>query len=222
MDPAIGNDLQRAEQLNPQSENARLALMQQRIADRTHHVLQILKNVPKESQYQTIAALPEAERFGALPWLAIEAYMEGEGDDYYRHDAASAKSAWERARKYAQDELQLASKLRDHPQCGTNIYMGNLVLGLVTLREGNRQKAVDYLLAASRAPASEDLDYYLNFHLKLTGYLLKYGERDSVIEFLERIAQVSGPLRKKSLLDDAQKIRNGVQPVWYPRDKANP
>jgi len=48
-----------------------------------------------------------------------------------------------------------------------------------------------------------------------------YGERETVIEFLERIAQISGPEQKAYFLDSAQKIRNGFRPLWYPRDEAN-
>lgn len=209
--------LERATQLNPQLLQAQTRLRYQRTVERGARLRAILQNVAKDAQYQTIAALPDAERFGFLPGLAISAYAEGENADYYNHDTTGAKAAWALARKYAQDELQLASKLHDDPEYGTNIYMGNIVLGLVTFREGNKQAAVKYMLAASHAPAAEDLDYYLNFHTRLTGYLLKYGERESVIEFLERIAPLS-TMSKTAWLDDANKIRKGIQPVWYPRD----
>lgn len=98
--------------------------------------------------------------------------------------------------------------------------MGNIVLGTLALREGNKKAAVDYLLAASHAPAAQDLDMYIPYHLRLSGYLLKYGERESVIEFLERIAQVSR-LQKTSLLEAAGNIRKGLQPSWYPRENTN-
>jgi hypothetical protein len=74
------------------------------------------------------------------------------------------------------------------------------------------------MLAASHAPASEDFDLYHWYHQKLTGYLLKYGERESVIEFLERIAPLSSR-QKIYLLDAADKIRKGFRPLWYPRDE---
>lgn len=114
--------------------------------------------------------------------------------------------------------MQLAHRLVSSPDYGAAIYMGNLVLGLVTFREGDRQNAVKYMLAASRAPYSEDLDYYVNFHIKLTGYLLKYGERESVVKFLENLAQVVvSPRAKSQLLEAAAQIRKGIQPFWYPR-----
>jgi hypothetical protein len=42
-----------------------------------------------------------------------------------------------------------------------------------------------------------------------------------VIEFLERIAQVVSPRNKEYLLDSANKIRRGFQPLWYPRENAD-
>jgi len=213
--------LERAIQLNPQLLQAQTRLRNQRIVERSARLRVILQNVTKDAEYQTIAALPEAEQFEFLPGLAIGAYLEGENADYYKHDTTGAKAAWERARKYAQDGLRLASKLHDDPEYGTNIYMGNIVLGLVTFREGNRQAAVNYMLAASHAPAAEDLEYYVPFHIRLTGYLLKYGERESVIEFLERIAQVVSDRYKTELLNAASQIRKGIQPIWYPRDRTN-
>jgi hypothetical protein len=92
-----------------------------------------------------------------------------------------------------------------------------MVLGTLAFRGGDRTAAVKYMLAASHAPASADLDPFIIFHTRLTGQLLKYGERDSVIEFLERIAQVS-TTQKDYLLESADKIRKGIQPLWYPRE----
>ncbi len=219
---ALGKAYQeRAMQLNPQSTQARYAVRQDRAMSQGQRMAEMLRKVPKEAQYQTVAALPEAERFASLPNLAMSAYEEGSRLDYYKHDTVGAKAAWERARKYAQDALQLAPKFRDNPDYGKAVYMGNIVLGLVTFREGNRQGAVRHMLAASHAPAFEDVDYYVMYHQKLTGYLLKYGERESVIESLERIAPLANASNKAYLLESADKIRKGIRPLWYPRDDAN-
>jgi hypothetical protein len=209
--------LERVLQLDLNAEVARARLGRQRIVDRNIRLNQILKGVDKASEYQTISALPEAERFEFLPELAQDAYMNGEYLDASKHDQAGAKVAWENARKYASDALQLGPKYKDHANYGVAVYMGNMVLGALTFRNGDRNAAVNYMLAASQAPAAQDLDYYVHFHMKLTKYLLKYGERESVIQFLERIAQVS-TINKKSLLEAANQIRNGIQPVWYPKD----
>ncbi len=219
---ALANSYQeRALQLNPQSTQARYAVRQYRAMSQGMRMAEMLRNVPKESQYQTVTALPETERFGFLPQLAMGSYEEGNSLDYYKHDTTGAKAAWERARKYAQDALQLAPKFRDNQDYGKAVYMGNIVLGLVTLRDGDKPGAVRYMLAASHAPASEDFDYYMMFHQKLTSYLLKYGARESVIEFLERIAPLANASQKAYMLDSADKIRKGIQPLWYPRDETN-
>jgi beta-lactamase regulating signal transducer with metallopeptidase domain len=217
---ALGKSyMERAQQLRPDMFEANLTLLSQRIGERDRHLAEVLRNVPKESQYQAVSALPESERFNYLPGLASTAYMMGEWYDYTK-DQAKAKESWDHARKYAQDALQLAPKLRNHAEYGTAIYIGNLVLGALTFREGNRQAAVNYMLAASQAPASEDFDLHMFFHTKLTAYLLKYGERDSVIEFLERISKVSVAY-KSDLLEAAGQIRKGIQPIWYPRENTN-
>jgi beta-lactamase regulating signal transducer with metallopeptidase domain len=218
--PLAKSYLERALQLDPQSTWARMRLIGLRAGDRNIRMREILKNVPKESQYQTIAALPEAERLQFLPELAIDEYYGGENAEYSRHDQAEAKADWQRSGRYARDLLQMAPRFQGDPNYGVAVYMGNIVLGTLALRDGDRKAAVDYLLTASHAPAAPDLDYFMFHHARLTGYLLKYGERDSVIEFLERIAQVS-VVRKSELLDNASQIRKGIQPSWYPRERAD-
>jgi beta-lactamase regulating signal transducer with metallopeptidase domain len=212
---------ERAVQLDPQNTQAQSGLMMVRSIDRMVRLREILKNAPREKQFQNVSTLPDEQRFEFGPDLAILAYMIGESVEYSKHDEAGAKTEWDHARKYAQDLLQLAPKFRDKPNYGVAVYMGNIVLGTLALRDGNKKAAVDYLLAASHAPAAEDLDAYIPHHMRLTGYLLKYGERDSVIEFLERIAQVS-IVSKSELLEAASQIRKGLQPVWYPRENTTP
>ena len=211
---------ERALQLNPEAASAQSVMLMIRAADRSVRRSEILRNMPEASWYQIVSALSEAQRFEFIPYLAIEAYTYGEYLEYSKHDEAGAKADWEHARGYAQDLLRLAPKFRDNPNYGVAVYMGNIVLGTLALREGNGKAAVDYLLAASHAPAAQDLDMYIPHHLRLSGYLLKYGERESVIDFLERIAQVS-IVQKASLLEAAGNIRKGLQPIWYPRENTN-
>ena len=58
----------------------------------------------------------------------------------------------------------------------------------------------------------------LNFSLemKLIGALLKYGERDTVIEYFERSA-TTRPADRERLLAAATQIRNGKLPMNYYR-----
>ncbi len=211
---------ERALQLNPQNVRLRerLRMMSGADGDRSRKLSEIRKQNPTESaRYDAISALPDAERLYYLPQQAEGSYMMAEYYDYSRKDEARAKTGFEYAGKYAQDALRLGSRLTDHLYSSPAVYIGNMVLGTLAFRGGDRTAAVKYMLAASHAPASADLDPFIIFHTRLTGQLLKYGERDSVIEFLERIAQVS-TTQKDYLLESADKIRKGIQPLWYPRE----
>ena len=212
---ALGKSyLERALQLNPELVGARSRLISLRSGERNRRMHELLKNVPKESQAQTISALPEAERFEYLPHLAELAYFEGENAENAQKPG-EAKAAWERARNYAQDALALAAKRSDDPGCGTAIYKANMILGTLAMRDGDQKAAVRFMLAASRAPASEELAYNTAPAAdRLVKYLLKYGERDTVIEFLERVAQIN-IIQKNAILEAAAAIRRGQMPMAY-------
>jgi hypothetical protein len=109
----------------------------------------------------------------------------------------------------------LAHTIRDERQ-GTAIYFANMSLGSMALFDGDRKAAVRYLLAASRAPVSEELAY--SRHIvgwKLVRRLLDQGERESVIEFLERMAHIS-IVDQASLRECAAAIRRGDMPNFGP------
>jgi hypothetical protein len=211
---------ERALQLNPQYWQVRERLRAMNAHDWGSQIAEILQqNKTPKARYDAISALPETERLKYLPRMAEQSYMIGEYEDYSKHDKAAADADFEYAGKFAQDALNLGTKLPNHPFSSPAIYTGNMVLGTLAFKHGDRNTAVRYMLAASHAPASENLDSYLVFYTRLTGQLLKYGERDSVIEFLERIAQLSSrPDQKDYLLESANQIRNGYQPRWYPRE----
>jgi hypothetical protein len=84
--------------------------------------------------------------------------------------------------------------------------------------DGNKEAGTKYLLAASKAPATEELSYESSyFTYKLPVVLLKYGgpeQRSAVIEFLEQFGKIS----KRSdmpLLESAAQLRAGLMPSWY-------
>ena len=90
-----------------------------------------------------------------------------------------------------------------------------MVLGMIAMREGHRRTAVAYLLAASHAPRNEELAYSMGaFTFALPAWLLKDGEKKTVIEFLERFAETDVS-EKSYLLESAKLIRNGKKPLWY-------
>jgi hypothetical protein len=82
----------------------------------------------------------------------------------------------------------------------------------VALVEGQRKAAVKYLLAASHAPVSEELAYSRHVAAwKVVRSLLDQGERESVVEYLERMANTS-IVDRASLHEWAAAVRRGEMP----------
>jgi hypothetical protein len=69
---------------------------------------------------------------------------------------------------------------------GNILYDANQILGLAALRSGDTDAAKAYLLAAGKTPGSPQLDSF-GPDMTLAQELLHAGERDSVLEFLDRI-----------------------------------
>jgi beta-lactamase regulating signal transducer with metallopeptidase domain len=204
--------LERALQLDPQSITAHRDLERIRIQERDRPLIDARRN-KQEAQYAS--SLPEQERYRVLAQLAEQAYIRGDMAAYYHHDAAEAKARFAEARTHARQALQLAAKFRNDTDYGTAVYVANMSLGMVAMQEGSRKAAVQYMSEASKAPRTEELAYSMEYlTLKLPAWLLKDGERQSVIDFLERFAQVN-VAQKAYLLESATQIRNGQKPLWY-------
>jgi beta-lactamase regulating signal transducer with metallopeptidase domain len=210
---ALGKSyLERAVQVNPQTIEANATLIALESVKVRKPILETLRDVPKEAKYKAVSALPEAERFQILLWLAE--YASGEGDSLVVIDPGAAKAAWERAQLYAQDLLKLAPKFHDHPHYGKAFFGGNITLGIVAMRNGDKAGALKYLRQASRSPGSKELMYSsCGLWSRLCGALLKSGEREPVAEFLERLAELSA--EKDYLLESAAAIRKG-RATLYP------
>jgi hypothetical protein len=209
--------LKRALQVNPGAVLAHaelLNLSRQRARARDFQTPWI---VPPARQYAYVSALPETERFEQLPEYARSAYAEIE--DLSRWDDPNLRGrlelARDQAKHYAEDALALASRYSTHPKYGTAIYMANMTLGAVSLGDGDRKKAVQYLRKASRAPASEELTYAYDVvwgrHWHLAADLLEQGEREAVTEFLDRMATINATDRVE-LREAAAAIRRGETP----------
>lgn len=177
-----------------------------------------LWSAPPARAYETVAALPEIERFEQLPHLARTACQSLESIARWNDDPLIRERmelSRQDARRYAQDALALAPRYRSHPQYGTAIYLANMTLGTLALRDGDRRKAALFLRNASRAPASEELEYskgiVSSHHWHLAADLLELGERDVVLEFLERMSAISVADRFE-LRQAATEIRKGGTP----------
>jgi beta-lactamase regulating signal transducer with metallopeptidase domain len=208
--------LERALQLDPSSSQARTMAVGAKVSERSRRLREILRDVPNEREYEVLSALPEAERFALLPWQAELTYMRAEGiDDWEKHDKAAAAAGWERSRKYAEDALRLAPKFEADPGYGSAVFRANVTLGTIAMRNGDKAKAVDYLRAAGKAPPSDELAYYSDgMWTRLAVPLLKYGERESVAEFLDRYARLS-VIGRDRLAAGAADIRAGRMPDFY-------
>jgi hypothetical protein len=89
------------------------------------------------------------------------------------------------------------------------------------LREGKRTEAAKQLLeASSLSPAPFDDGQRFSstpLEYRLVNYMLKNGERETVIEYLERGATHRWPARRDEMLRAAAAIRAGRMPEHYQR-----
>ncbi len=210
--PLAKQYIERALQLDPQSTLAHRTMVMFRLAadTSTWHWL------PQAEQYPAISRLPERQRVLALARYAENQYFHANDAEYQRHDPVTAKPIWQAAAKSAKESLDLGSKFRSDPDYGTAYFTAHMVLGMAAMHDSHRKEAIDHLLAAAAAPATDELRYSHQFGTdKLPIWLLKDGEREPVVQFLERFAQTD-VVEKQRLLDAATAIRSGQKPLFYP------
>ncbi|MGE5361284.1 MAG: M56 family metallopeptidase [Bacteroidales bacterium] len=210
--------LERAMGLNPDLVPPRATLWWLQERGRYAAFRARVNGLPPEKEREAVAALPEGERLAVLPMLARNAYARADYLKNEKHDEAGVRAAWEQARAYAEDMLEIAARAKADPRYATAVFHGNTVLGLVTYRQGGPTwRAVKYAEAASRAPATDALRYDSVWELRLLlRYLVREGERESVVECLERMAKIN-LLERDSLLHAADSIRHGVMPEYWDR-----
>jgi hypothetical protein len=213
---ALGKSLlDRAAAIDPNQPAARLAL--ERIERRARHdrLYSALRGRPQDQWPALVAAMPEADRLELLPELAESEYMGAEYVEYANKDSAGAQIKFERSKQYANDALALAGAHKDSAAGRAALYRGRVALALHALREGNRRRSVALMAESVSLPGSATIGQPLNgLAPRLTNYLLKEGERESVIQFLERSADLR-PHDRQSLLDSAAAIRKGMMPLSY-------
>jgi hypothetical protein len=160
-----------------------------------------------------IAALPEAERFevfaDAVGWVHRRSGMAAGG-----FGGQSPTEAAARVRRYAEEALALAEKFRVDPNYSTVVYRAHLTLGALAIREGDRARAVEHLRAAGDVPGSEELALMSTGLPTLVHALLDAGERESVAEFLDRLAELNR-VDADRWRADASAIREGRMPTTY-------
>ncbi|HEV2690929.1 MAG TPA: TonB family protein [Bryobacteraceae bacterium] len=112
-------------------------------------------------------------RFYELPGLAKAAVKAGD---------------LSKAQAYASELLSMAP---EHPRdwnYGNAIHDGNMVLGLVTLHQGDAASAKKYLLDAGKTPGSPQLNSF-GPNASLAKELLEKNERDAVLEYFTLCGQ---------------------------------
>jgi len=225
--------LERAATLDPQNARARSALADLRYAERRRTIQGRLQTAGaseafdgfSDATYAAIAALPADERLFYLPGAAENAYMRAEYIDYTAREKPEAQQAqarqraaqgFARARQYADDALVLAGSHQQAARENDVIYRAETVLGVLALKDGDREAAVEHMRTAGAAPISDSGLYLSHFALRgrLAEYLLRAGERASVAEYLEKSAERYPPERDR-MLKDAALIRAGVMPLSY-------
>ncbi len=151
--------------------------------------------------------------------------MRAEYIDYTARDKPASDQAqahlragqgFARARQYANDALALAGAHEQAVRDNDVVYRSETVLGVLALKDGDRQAAVEHMQAAGAAPVSDPGRYASRFGLRsrLAEYLLRAGERASVADYLEKSAERMG-IDRDQLLKDAAQVRQGMMPLSY-------
>lgn len=230
--------IERAAALDPRNARARSSLEDLRSFERSRQIAAQLQKAAaqqkadpsSDAMYAAVSALPESDRLFYLPRVAATAYMSAEYIEYVAKEKppaqleASTKQAaagFARSRQYATDALTLAERHRQAPDYGDVIYGAHTTLAVVALKDGDRQAAVRHMASAAAAPLPAGGRASPEFGLRprLVEYLLREGERDSVVQYLEKSA-ARFPRERERLVADAKQIRAGVMPSSYQRAEA--
>jgi hypothetical protein len=225
--------LERALALDPQNARARRVLADLRVSERTAEIETRLHPTGarigfddfSDATYAAISALPEDDRLFYLPGAAESAYMRAEYIDYMAREKPEAErgtarkraaEGFARAGQYAKDALALAARHQQEAADNGVPYRAHTVLGVLALKDGDRQQAVDQMRAAAAAPIVESARYtsHQGLRSRLVEYLLREGERETVAEYLEKSAERFLPEREQ-LLRDAAQVRAGAMPMPY-------
>lgn len=117
--------------------------------------------------------MTEAQFYSRLGFFARVAYGAGE---------------MARAGEYATLLLEAATGREDDWNYGNALHQGHTALGLVALAQGDRAEALRRLRLSAETPGSPQLNSF-GPSFKLAAELLALGERDAVLEYLDRCGE---------------------------------
>lgn len=95
---------------------------------------------------------------------------------------------YEGAKNYALESLSLSSSHISDWNYGNSIHNSNMTRGRISLRNGDLNKAKDYLLASAKSPGSPQLATF-GPSLKLADELLQNNESTAVLSYLHSISR---------------------------------
>lgn len=186
----------------------------------------------RRSESPETAATP-AERLLRLATQAESEYLSGEYYDWRarrpadnprrsetpEQDRQSAETRFARATDAARMAIYLAPDLKGAPEYSDALFKAHMAAGLLAWRDGNRRLAVRHLLDASRVPKPSitPREPRSNLEYRLVNYLLKHGERDTIVEYYERAAESRNEDQRQTMLSAARAIREGRMPEHYQR-----
>jgi hypothetical protein len=183
--------LERALELDPNLESAKATLVRIRLPGRA----------------------TDADR---LANRAHEGYMMAEDiTEYFKKDMAAGKQRRDEAKARAEEVLKIAAAHAQEPAYSAAVMTAHHVLATAALRDGDRERAVHHMRESVKVPTSEQIQYAPPFSWsRPVNRLLKEGERERVVEFLEALAGLT-ITQRDHLLKDAQAIREGRMPFSY-------
>jgi hypothetical protein len=113
----------------------------------------------------------------------------------------------------ARELLEIAARHPGDTQYGDAQFEGNVILGKLALRSGDKKAAARNLSAAAETPGSDRIRRG-EFEMNLPRALVDWGERRVVAAFFERMAPKT--TRAKQFQEWAAEIRKGVNPDLIP------
>lgn len=122
----------------------------------------------------------------------LEQIMDrGESDKWSWSDNAARIAfkigEYDKAEKYAVASLTMSTVYKGNWNYGNAIHNSNVILGRISLVQGDIDQAKNYLLEASKSEGSPQLDTF-GPNLELANELLIENERVAVVQYLESIS----------------------------------
>ena len=188
---------ERAARVAPDSTAVRSAARMFRHADAYQRLAPVLRSRKKIEQI--LLEAPEQDRWFLLPMAA---------------DRAAPRNDWSAAEDHAREYLRLVKRNPDDPEAAYATYYGNMMLGHLALRQGDRRRAAAHLLASVRDLPHVESFRYERKDMTLARQLTDWGEREVVAKFLEACAKLSPPDSAHSKW--AAEIRKGINPDLIP------